>query len=178
MGAPKGNKFWELRSKHGRDKLFATPELMWEAAKEYFEYCIETPWVKYEQSKTPIKPMLDDLTGEMIWPSQLVEIPTARPFTLMGLCLYLDCNTQYFAEFKRNLTPNDKDFSVVIARIEDIIRNQKFEGASVGVFNANIIARDLGLMDNVNNNVTFNTEVNVKDEQTKANLNKLINGHD
>ena len=26
MAAPKGNQFWMLRSKHGRDKLFATPE--------------------------------------------------------------------------------------------------------------------------------------------------------
>ena len=29
MAAPKGNQFWMLRSKHGRDKLFATPEALW-----------------------------------------------------------------------------------------------------------------------------------------------------
>lgn len=28
MAAPKGNQFWMLRSKHGRDKLFATPEAL------------------------------------------------------------------------------------------------------------------------------------------------------
>lgn len=28
MAATKGNKFWELRSKHGRDKLFESPELL------------------------------------------------------------------------------------------------------------------------------------------------------
>ena len=42
MAAPKGNQFWMLRSKHGRDKLFATPEALWEAACEYFQWCDET----------------------------------------------------------------------------------------------------------------------------------------
>lgn len=28
MGAPKGNQFWKLRSKHGRDKLFSSPEIL------------------------------------------------------------------------------------------------------------------------------------------------------
>jgi hypothetical protein len=28
MAAPKGNKFWMMRSKHGRDKLFASPQLI------------------------------------------------------------------------------------------------------------------------------------------------------
>lgn len=41
MAAPKGNQFWMLRSKHGRDKLFATPEALWEAACEYFQWCDE-----------------------------------------------------------------------------------------------------------------------------------------
>jgi hypothetical protein len=31
------------------------------------------------------------------------------------------------------------------------MRSQKFEGASVGIFNSNIIARDLGLKENVDN---------------------------
>ena len=40
-----------------------------------------------------------------------------------------------------------KDFSKVIRDIKDIIEVQKFEGASAGLLNANIIARDLGLAD-------------------------------
>lgn len=35
----------------------------------------------------------------------------------------------------------------VTTYVEEIIRTQKFEGAAVGAFNANIIARDLGLSD-------------------------------
>ena len=40
-----------------------------------------------------------------------------------------------------------KDFSQVITRIGKIIYDQKFSGAASGFFNANIIARDLGLAD-------------------------------
>ncbi len=132
LAAPIGNQFWRLRSKHGRDKLFATPELLWEAACEYFEWCQENPWMKSEAIKS----------GEMA--GQVMEVPTERPMTLHALCLYLDCSLGYFRTFKLTCS---EDFLAVIEKIEKTIYTQKFEGASVGVFNANIIARDLGLKD-------------------------------
>jgi len=147
MGAPKGNQFWKLRSKHGRDKLFATPELLWSAACEYFQWCDENPWLKMEQSRGTPKPIIDDLTGEKVWPDNITAIPVERPYTVHGLCLYLDCNTQYFNDFAKNLKENEKDFSIVVTRIMETIYKQKFEGAAVGTFNSNIIARDLGLTD-------------------------------
>lgn len=134
MGAPTGNQFWKLRSSHGRKQLFETPELLWEAACEYFEWCDEHPWVKVE-NKTKTNGV------------EITETPTARPYTISGLCIYLDCNIQYFRDFKKRLKYNDDDFSLIITRIEEIIYTQKFEGAAVGSFNANIIARDLGLKD-------------------------------
>lgn len=134
MAAPKGNKFWELRSKHGRDKLFQTPELMWEAAKEYFTYIQETPLEQEEIVK------YKDYYEK-------VSVSKMRPFTLIGLCLYLDCSSSYFRTFKSELKDKDKDFLTVITRIEETIYNQKFEGAASGFLNPNIIARDLGLMD-------------------------------
>ena len=135
MAAPKGNQFWKLRSKHGRDKLFESPELLWDAACEYFQWCEDNPWQKTE---TTIRGVNKDVK----------TIPTERPFTMQGLCLYLDCNTKYFNNFKIQLSENDKDFSYIITRIEETVYKQKFEGAAVGAFNANIIARDLGLTDN------------------------------
>lgn len=139
MGAPAGNQFWKLRSKHGRDKLFTTPELLWEAACEYFEWCEQHPWNKKEGVKG----------GELA--GTVMDIPTERPFTLTALCLYLDVNTMYFRDFKKGLGGKEdeasKDFSRVITRIEETIYAQKFEGAAVGAFNHNIIARDLGLAD-------------------------------
>lgn len=159
MGAPKNNKFWELRTKHGRDKLFTSPKLLWKVATEYFEWCDNNPWIKNEQKKGSQKIDIlellavskkenidiNDLLNDSM--SSIVEIPTARPYTLTGLCLYLGVNSKYFSDFKKGLHEDDKDFSEVITRIEETIYSQKFEGAAVGAFNANIISRDLGLAD-------------------------------
>lgn len=132
MAAPKGNQFWKLRSKHGRDKLFATPELLWSAACEYFQWCDENPMIEI------------DYRGKFL---EKVEIPKLRPYTLHGLCLYLDTSTSFWREFRSNCKESAKDFLSVISRIEEIIYNQKFEGAASGFLNPNIIARDLGLAD-------------------------------
>lgn len=150
--APKGNQFWKLRSKHGREKLFKSPKLLLQAAFEYFEWCDKNPWIKKEQLKQP-KVIKDKDGGQRL--ETVADIPTARPYTLSGLCIYLDVNTQYFTDFKEGLTPKEgakwskknKDFSLVVTRIEEIIRTQKYEGAAVGAFNASIVARDLGMVD-------------------------------
>jgi len=156
MGAPTGNQFWKLRSEHGRDKLFATPSLMWDAACEYFQWCEDNPYYEVEQKKgntnvrleagvsaDGISDILDELRDSTI------DLPKIRPFTMHGLCLYLDCNTGYFNDFKDGLKGKDdslsKDFSLVVTRIQETVYNQKFSGAAVGFFNASIIASDLGL---------------------------------
>ena len=129
MSAPEGNQFWKLRSKHGRDKLFETPELLWEAACEYFEWCDTNPLIEV------------DFRGK---DANEVELPKMRAFTIHGLCRYLGCNSKYFNDFK---AANHEGFSEVITRIMETIYEQKFIGAAAGFLNANIIARDLGLRD-------------------------------
>jgi hypothetical protein len=133
MAAPAGNKFWQNRSRHGREKLFASAELLWDAAEEYFLWCDQNPWMKKELMKS----------GEHA--GDLIDVPTQRPYTLGGLCIYLGVNEAYFRTFKAQLPDGEKDFNTVISQIEQVIYTQKFEGAAVGAFNANIIARDLGL---------------------------------
>ena len=128
MGAPKGNEFWKLRSKHGRDKIFKTPELLWQAACEYFEWCIRNP-IEAEDNKGT---------------RNINVVKFNRPFTKDGFYLYIDVSQHWLDEFKKTA---DNDFLYIIYKIEMIIRNQKFEGAVIGIFNANIIARDLGLVD-------------------------------
>jgi hypothetical protein len=128
MAFEAGNLFWKLRSKHGRDKLFASPELLWDAACEYFQWCEDNPIVD----------------PRSFGGKQKIQ----RPFTLQGLCRYLDCSSSYFREFKSNTPIDSKDFLTVINDIEDTIYQQKFENAAIGVYNQSIIARDLGLVDN------------------------------
>lgn len=138
MGAPKGNQFWKLRNKHGRDKLFATPELLWEACCEYFEWCEQNPL--YESKAFAYQGFITKTT-----------LPKMRAMTLSGLCFYLSCNEQYFKTFKAQLPEGEKDFNTVIAEIETVIYNQKFQGAAADLLNANIIARDLCLADKTEN---------------------------
>lgn len=161
--APKGNQFWKLRSKHGRDKLFATPQLLWDAACEYFQWCEDNPL--YEMRGFAYQ---GTVTKE--------QFPKMRAMTLSGLCFYLRCNEAYFRTFKSQLPEGEKDFNTVISEIEVIIYNQKFQGAAADLLNANIIARDLGLsdksqIDHTNNGKDFN---NLSDAELIARINKLI----
>lgn len=146
MSAPKNNQFWKLRSKHGRDKLFATPKLLWEAACEYFQWCENNPLLEQVIQKVKISRDEEEIRKE--------TINKMRPFTLQGLCIYLDCSMEFFRHFEEN-NKDAKDFIPVITRIREIIYNQKFEGAASGFFNANIIARDLGLTDKMEQAVTI-----------------------
>ena len=155
MGAPKGNSFWRQRSKHGRDKLFETPELLWQAAQEYFDSCDSNPWVKTETT-----------VSEKGTYSK--EIPTQRPYTRAGMYLYFDCSENWMREFKKTCT---FDFLRVIERIENIIDNQQIDGAMVGVFKENLVARLQGVAENNNNN-----NINQEKPLTKDELNSIDEG--
>lgn len=136
MAAPEGNQFWKLRSKHGRDKIFQTPEILWEAACEYFEWCDNNPLKKTEAKSVS--------GGKEPGSIETVELPLMMAYTLHGLCIYLGVNTKYFNDFE---AAKHEGFSEVITRIREVIYTQKFTGAAAGLLNQNIIARDLGLTD-------------------------------
>lgn len=177
MAANKGNQFWKRRSKHGRDKLFSSPELLEEEANKYFSYTESHPEYKAEQNKMPAKPTVtkDKETGEATvhYPPSIISLPTKVPFSLKGLCLYLNCSESYFRVFKKTIadkeeaTKEDKDFLYIIERIEDIVYVQQYNGAASGFFNANIISRALGLSEKTENKntslFTGKVSVNVTD---------------
>lgn len=146
MAAPEGNQFWKLRNKHGREKLFSTPKLLWEAAQEYFE------WVE-------ANPLYESKAFSYMGEITVKEIPVMRAMTLSQLCFYLGCNEAYFRTFKRQLPEDEQDFNTVINQIETIIYNQKFQGASGNLLNANIIARDLGLVDKTESKTEHSGEI-------------------
>ena len=129
MAAPKGNRFWEARTKHGRDKLFASSELLWDACCEYFIWVEDNPLWENKTTQFQGTP---------------VDLPSAkmRAMTLSGLCLFLDMDRSTWTAWK-----TDIDFSAIVTRVEDVIYSQKFAGAAADLLNANIIARDLGLTD-------------------------------
>lgn len=145
MSAPKGNKYWQFAENTGRP-LDYTPEELWEKSKEYFEWCDQNPWYKNEAIKG------GDSAG------QIISIPTSKPYTLKGLCIFANISFQTFENYSRK-----QDFVEITTRIREICYTQKFEGAAVGAFNPNIIARDLGLTDKTDTNVTgdWNISMNI-----------------
>lgn len=135
MPAPKGNQFWKARAKHGRSKIFSSPKQLWGASCEYFQWVEDNP-----------------LGKAIVYQGVVSAKPEAlmRAMTIKGFCIFLGVNSVYFNHFEEALDlekKQGKDFSKVIRDIKDIIEVQKFEGASAGLLNANIIARDLGLTD-------------------------------
>lgn len=164
----KGNKLWKLRSKHGRDKLFSDGALLLEEAYAYFDWCDRYPWYK---------PELVKYKGEY----DEAEVPIGRPYTMDGLTVYLGVSGGYFRAAKANLkekinsnkgTDDEVDLLEAIEMIETIIRNQQIEGAAVGVFTPNLIARLNGLADNQNVNNTGDAvvRVTVRDQDTAEDL--------
>lgn len=150
MTATKQNQFWKLRSKHGRDQLFSAPQTLWEAACEYFQWCDENPLYTSEMMKA------GPLSGEF------VSIPHTRPYTIEGFCRYCGTGVNYLRNLRNTSTPEMQE---VIDMIEATIRQQKFEGAAVGVFNSAIISRDLGLKEYTPPSGSIHITVNNNDER-------------
>lgn len=129
MAPPKGNRFWEVRSTHGRNPIFATPEDLWEASCEYFQWVEENPLTEYKVAQYQGVPVP-------------MEVPKMRAMTIQGLCLFLDINRDTFYAYKAK-----DDFSDIVDCIDRTIYQQKLTGAAADLLNSNIIARELGLTD-------------------------------
>lgn len=124
-----GNQFWKARSSHGRKPKFETPDALWEAAAEYFEWVDANPlW--------EAKPFA--FQGVVT----IESVAKMRAMTVLGLCIFIDISQQAWSEYKQRA-----GYEEITKRIDEIIRTQKFEGASADLLNAAIIARDLGLAD-------------------------------
>lgn len=127
MAAPKGNRFWEARSSHGRNPKFESPEALWDACCEYFTWVEEHPLWEMKAFS---------------YQGEVTQEPIAkmRAMTITGLCLFLDIADSTWQTFRTR-----EDLSVITTRAEKVIYDQKFSGAAADLLNANIIARDLGL---------------------------------
>ena len=129
MAAPKGNEYYKLRSKDGRDRIFNSPEDLMNACNEYFQWVEDNPFKEdnlfaYQGSVTH------------------ADSKKMRPMTVEGLCNYIDIAKSTFFEYGKI-----EDFSNIVTRALQIIENHQFEGAASGFLNPNIIARKLGLSD-------------------------------
>lgn len=147
MPAPVGNKFWEARSSHGRAPIFGSPDELWTACVEYFDWVEANPL--YEAKAFAYQ---GDVTVK--------DLPKMRAMTVSGLCIFLDISVRTWAEYRER-----EDFTPITTRVDEIIRTQKFQGAAADLLNPNIIARDLGLAEKseVDQNTTHEVGASVAD---------------
>lgn len=87
MAAPKGNRFWEARSSHGRNPKFESPEALWAACCEYFE------WVE----ANPLWEM-----KAFSYQGEVIQEPIAkmRAMTITGLTLFIDVTLETWRTYR------------------------------------------------------------------------------
>jgi hypothetical protein len=152
-----GNRFWKARSSHGRNPIFESPEQLWGACEEYFEWAYLTPLIEIK---------LVTYLGN----SRKEELPKMRAMTIAGLCNFLDISQETWRNYREK-----PDFIEVVNRVEDIIRDQKFSGAAAELLNPNIIARDLGLRDRVDSELSGSLDLTkLTDEELDAKIRERI----
>lgn len=136
MAPPLGSKFWEARSTHGRKPIFESPEQLWAACCEYFDWIESNPLWEVKSYMYQGAPVQD-------------QVPKMRAMTISGLCIFLDISDTCWQNYRKR-----DNFVAICARVEQIIWNQKFQGASADFLNASIIARELGLKEHTSNEQT------------------------
>lgn len=133
-------------------KAFSDPIQLWEMACCYFEYCDANPLSKNELIKS------GDLAGSVI------PVTTPRPYTWQGFRLFLIENgvTSGLDEYRFNKNNDYSEFVDVVALIDEVMYNQKFEYAMINTFNAQLTQRVLKIADQVEN--TVKAEVATKED--------------
>lgn len=124
-----GNKLWMRRDRSGPKFKYDDPEAIWLGAVKYFEWAIKNP-IKEKK----IFCSFGEITKGVL--------EKERTFTYAGLCAVLGICTNTWDAYKESDLLKD-----VCQEVADIMYEQKFSGASAGVFNSSIIARDLNLVD-------------------------------
>lgn len=115
----------------GRPPYFPTPEDLWEACCEYFEWVEDNP--EYGSQVIAYK-------GQ----GSTVAVPKKRAMTLTGIQMFLGMRPQTWWDYRDN---KGEGFKMVCEAAQRVIWVQKFTGAAADLLNQAIIARDLGLKD-------------------------------
>lgn len=143
----KGNDYWKIREKDGKDKLY-TPEELLKGANDYFEWCIANPWMEAVIVNKPWTEHFQDvdkdgktITRKVTHPYSIAQMPKVRVFTLTGLCSSMGIVVNTFRNYEKA-----DDYVHVTTHARQIIATQKFEGAASGFFQQSIIAQSLGLV--------------------------------
>ena len=117
-----------------KKKYIETPEILWQYFLDYVEKEKANPMLKVEY------------VGKE---GERVNTPLQVPITFEGFECYLwDLDViASLTDYSANKNGVYDSYSTILTRIKQNCFSQNFKGASVGLFNASIIARKLGLIE-------------------------------
>jgi len=150
----------------GLRKNIETPEILWDLFIQYRDELINNPLYRNEFNAKA---------------GRIVSIPLKRPLTWAGFeaFCYDKGIIQDLEDYRYNTGGRYKGFKGIITRINSVMYAEKFEGAAAGIYQQNIIARELGLTDkkdlsSSDGTLTPKPTVVVQDQKTADEVNKLI----
>lgn len=135
-----------------KHKYIETPEKLWELFKEYVQYERDNPMKR------------TDYVGR---DGNRVDTPLETPITFEGFECYLADKgiIEDLGHYSANTDNSYSEYRTIITRIRNNCFVHNFKGAAVGLFNANLIARKLGISDNANQVVevkNYDVSLNLK----------------
>ena len=115
-------------------KYIKSPKILWELFEEY---------VKHEKDNPMTKTEYVGRDGNAVTTNLQV------PITFVGFEVFLADKgvINDLGDYSANTNGKYEEFSTIITRIRNNCFSQNFKGAAVGLFNPNLIARKLGLVD-------------------------------
>jgi hypothetical protein len=118
----------------GKNKYIKTPEILAEHFKSYVEWVDSNPVLK------------EDYVGK---DAERVDRRLKRPLSWVGfeVWLYKEGIISDLSDYEENKNGSYTEFLPIIRAIKKIIETDQFDGAVVGVYQQNIIARKLGLVE-------------------------------
>lgn len=127
-----------------KHKYIKTPEKIWELFQAYRKNVKDNPRIKVEYvGKEGLR----------------VNTPIERPLSIEGFKCYCAEKVGDTQAYWNNRDDQYSEFSPIIARIREEIRNEQIEGGMTGFYNSNLTARLNSLYDNQNVNQNASVKI-------------------
>lgn len=131
----KGNQYWKLRNKHGRNTAY-TPDSLLNSFFEYVQWNLENDYFTKEESTIKQE---NNVIRKVTKTKQ-----HKRPLSKERFNIFLGKGRQYFQDLKKSkAAKGESEFISTISYIENYIEAKQLEGALSYLFKPNIIARML-----------------------------------
>lgn len=129
----KGNRYGVDSGNFFKPKKFETPEDLVNSFVDYLEWNSERFFEKQEAIKS------GDLAGSCM------TVQINYPLTIRAFCSFVGIHITTFHNYQSD--EQYKEYFGVCKKIKQFIEQDQIEGAAIGAYNSNLIARLIGLKD-------------------------------